>query len=117
VNTGELLEKTMSVGDWDDACVHGEHPDWAYIRTTKDNLKALKIIMPLLIKARNNRLVVFLKKKIGLLQQIQVLMMKVRSLQAAARNDLPILPNNKCGYVSKNITKRSSFNTITGDVV
>jgi hypothetical protein len=55
--------------------------------------------MPLLIKARNTRLSVFLKKKIGLLQQIQVLMMKVRALQAAARGDIALLPNNKCEYV------------------
>jgi hypothetical protein len=96
VNTGEVIEHIVNVPSWDNACVHGEHPDWSYIRTVNDNVRALELIMTRLVEARNKRKVTFLTKKVGLLQQILRLMIQLRALQAGVRGDLPILPNNKC---------------------
>jgi hypothetical protein len=96
VNTGTTVERTVGVGSWDNACVHGEHPDWAYIRTVQDNRRALDLITPQLIEARNKRKVTFLTKKLDMLQKIQQLVIKLRALQAGVRGDLPILPGNRC---------------------
>jgi hypothetical protein len=96
VNTGEIIERLTGVQSHDNDLVHGGSPLWSYIRTTNDNVRAVELILPSLIKARNTRKVVYLKKKIGLLQKIQQLMMQVRALQAAVREDIALLPNNQC---------------------
>jgi hypothetical protein len=96
VNTGDVIENVVGVKDWDNDVTHGGSPDWPYIRTTKDGTKSVDMIMPLLKKARNTRKVVWLTKKVGLLQQIHRLMVQLRSLQASVRGDVPILENNKC---------------------
>jgi len=99
VNTGEVVERIVNVPSWDNSITHGGHADWAYIRTTKDNVRSIEMIFPALIRARNTRKITFLNKKIGMLQMIQQLMMKVRALQAAARGDIALLPNNQCIHV------------------
>jgi len=96
VNTGEIIEKLTNVNNHDNDVVHGGSPLWEYIRTTKDNVRAVELLLPALIKARNTRKITYLTKKIGLLQKIQQLLMTIRALQASARGDLPVLPNNKC---------------------
>lgn len=47
---GKRIEKIVGVNDWDDAVVHGKHPDYDYIRH-KHNEHALEKIAPLLKEA------------------------------------------------------------------
>jgi hypothetical protein len=95
------MVKYVYIKSWDSTWTHGEHQDTAYIRTVADNVKSVEAIMPLLIEARDARKRVWLTKKVGLLQQIVRLMTQVRALQAGARGNLPILPNNKCVCCTK----------------
>lgn len=100
VNTGKTVEPVVGVPNWDNACVHGEHPNWEYIRH-KENQEALRIIAPLLREALAKRKAVF-ETKVGLYQQIIALaeqaIMLLRARIAAQRGAIAILPNNQCTH-------------------
>jgi hypothetical protein len=104
VNTGKTVEPIVSVANWDNQVVHGEHSDWIYTRTVDDNKRALQLILPVLKEAVAKRRALF-TKRVGLLQQIIALQQQVivmlRAKIAAERGNLPILENNQCIHYGK----------------
>jgi hypothetical protein len=100
VNTGKTVEPVVGVPQWDNSVVHGEHPNWQYIRH-KENQKALEMIAPLLRDALTKRREL-LTMKLGLMRRVIELLQQLRALLAAQRGDIAILPNNQCNHVTKN---------------
>jgi len=96
INSNVVVEPLVGVSDWDSVCVHGEHPDWDYIRYN-ENQRALKAVpFKAAIQARRS---IWDKKKslylrvIQLAQQVLVLQ---RQLIDQTKGDLPIKPKNLC---------------------
>lgn len=106
---GKNIEDSVLVKDWDDDVVHGGRYSgttfgWKYIRHN-ENQEALKLIGPLLKEAVEKRRIVWLKTKLGYLQEIVRLYERVailkRQLVAQGRGDLAIKPNQICSHSIK----------------
>lgn len=95
---GITIEPLVSVRNWDNDIVHGQSPDWAYIRYN-ENQAALKAIGTLLYQAMKKRRELYthhtsLQKTV--IQLLQQKLMLLRRLLAEQRGDIAILPDNRC---------------------
>lgn len=115
VNTGKLIEDIVKVPDWDNSVVHGQHPDYTYIRY-KENQDALRAIGPALSEALAKRQEL-METKYGLYKQMIQLLIYLRATLAAQRGDLPILPDNQCIHDCKIKQERSGVDTINSYAV
>ena len=77
--------------------VHGEHPEWDYIRH-KENQRALKAVSTVFREALAKREAHF-QLKVGLYKTYIGLLTQLRNVLASQRGDVAILSNNQCYHV------------------